>query len=125
VFCAVVESVPVKQKAPSTANIAARFDFPRTGLVRLKSILAPEGPIPVGKTTWWQGVRSGRFPRPTKLSSKITCWRAEDIHDLITKAFGPTSDVVEQPDDALASRTTPRDVGVAGYVGVGRGGSDR
>jgi prophage regulatory protein len=110
----------VKKAVPQAASFAVRFDFPRTGLVRLKSILAPLGPVPVGKTTWWQGVRSGRFPRPTKLSSKITVWRAEDIHDLIIKAFGPTSDVVEQPDDA-----TPRDVGVAGDVGVGRGGSDR
>jgi prophage regulatory protein len=92
----------VKKAVPPAANCAVRFDFPRTGLVRLKSILAPEGPIPVGKTTWWQGVRSGRFPRPTKLSPKITVWRAEDIHDLITRAFGPTSDVVEQPDDAHA-----------------------
>lgn len=82
-----MESVPVKEKAPSTATIVARSDFPRTGLVRLKSILAPEGPIPVGKTTWWAGGRSGRFPRPTKLSPKITCWRAEDIHDLMSKAF--------------------------------------
>jgi len=54
-------------------------NFPTSGLVRLKEILAPRGPIPVSKSTWWLGVKTGRFPKPTKLSERITCWRAEDI----------------------------------------------
>jgi hypothetical protein len=29
--------------------------FPKTGLVRLSQVLAPIGPIPVSKSTWWQG----------------------------------------------------------------------
>jgi prophage regulatory protein len=58
-------------------------DLPRTGFLRLRSILAPAGPIPVSKSTWWAGVRDGRFPKPTKLGSRITVWRAEDIHSLI------------------------------------------
>ena len=39
----------------------SKHHFPPTGFVRLASILAPEGPIPVGLSTWWAGVRSGRF----------------------------------------------------------------
>ena len=60
-------------------------DLPRTGFLRLRSILAPTGPIPVSKSTWWAGVKDGRFPKPTKLGSRITVWRAEDIRDLIAK----------------------------------------
>jgi prophage regulatory protein len=45
-------------------------------------ILAPNGPIPVGKSTWWAGVKSGRFPKPEKLGDRITVWRAEDIRKL-------------------------------------------
>ena len=56
--------------------------FPRTGFVRLRSILAPEGPIPVSKSTWWQGVKDGRFPKPRKLGASITVWKAEDIRAL-------------------------------------------
>ncbi|MCR9149820.1 MAG: AlpA family phage regulatory protein [Rhodobacteraceae bacterium] len=56
--------------------------FPRTGLVRLSSILAPDGPIPVSKSTWWQGVRDGRFPKPLKLGPRTTVWKAEDIRAL-------------------------------------------
>ncbi|QDM29367.1 AlpA family phage regulatory protein [Tardiphaga sp. vice304] len=58
-------------------------DFPTHGLVRLSSILSPSGPIPVAKSTWWAGVKSGRFPKPEKLGPGITVWRASDIWDLI------------------------------------------
>ena len=46
--------------------------FPETGFVRLKAILAPRGPIPVSKSTWWAGVKDGRFPKPLKLGSRVT-----------------------------------------------------
>ncbi|MBV6634539.1 MAG: AlpA family phage regulatory protein [Mameliella sp.] len=57
-------------------------DFPCTGFVRLSQILAPSGPIPVSKSTWWQGVKDGRFPQPRKLGPRTTVWRVEDIRAL-------------------------------------------
>lgn len=54
----------------------------RRGLLRLKEILAPFGPIPASKSTWWAGVKTGRFPKPVKLGPRITAWRAEDIDKL-------------------------------------------
>ena len=57
-------------------------DFPQTGLVRLKDIIAPYGPIPVSKSTWWAGIKDGRFPKPIKLGERVTAWRAEDIRAL-------------------------------------------
>ena len=56
--------------------------FPETGFVRLAQILGPVGPIPVSKSTWWVGVKDGRFPKPTKLGDRITVWRAEEIRAL-------------------------------------------
>lgn len=56
--------------------------FPLTGFVRLSSILAPNGPIPVSKSTWWQGVKDGRFPQPQKLGPRTTVWKAEDVRAL-------------------------------------------
>lgn len=53
------------------------------GLVRLRYILAPLGPIPVSSSTWWQGVKDGRYPKPIKLGPRITAWRVEDIMRLI------------------------------------------
>ena len=57
--------------------------LPDTGFVRLRSILAPTGPIPVSKSTWCAGVKDGRFPKPLKLGARVTVWRVEDIRDLI------------------------------------------
>jgi prophage regulatory protein len=59
--------------------------LPDTGFVRLNSIIAPAGPIPVSKSTWWQGVKDGRFPKPVQLGVKTTAWRVEDIRDLIER----------------------------------------
>lgn len=56
--------------------------FPKDGFVRLSQILAPKGPIPVSKSTWWQGVKDGRFPQPQKLGPRTTVWKAEDIRAL-------------------------------------------
>jgi predicted DNA-binding transcriptional regulator AlpA len=64
--------------------------LPETGLVRLQSIIGdtkrtPPVPaiIPVSKSTWWAGVKSGRFPEPIKLGPRITVWRVEDIREFI------------------------------------------
>jgi len=59
--------------------------LPETGFLRLRSIIAPHGPIPVSKSTWWAGVKDGRFPQPLKLGPRITVWRVEDIRGLIGK----------------------------------------
>jgi prophage regulatory protein len=60
--------------------------LPVSGFVRLASILAPLGPIPVGRSTWWAGVKAGRFPKPVKLGPRTTAWKVEDIRALIEKA---------------------------------------
>tara|TARA_R110000764_G_scaffold26748_9_gene63634 strand:- start:11095 stop:11298 length:204 start_codon:yes stop_codon:yes gene_type:complete len=57
--------------------------LPVTGFLRISQILAPAGPIPVSKSTWWAGVKDGRFPKPLKLGKRVTVWRAEDIRALI------------------------------------------
>ena len=64
--------------------------LPQTGFLRLDQILGnPKfglSPlIPVGKSTWWAGVKTGRFPQPIKLGPRTTAWRVEDIRALIEK----------------------------------------
>ena len=59
--------------------------LPEAGFVRLRAIIAPNGPIPVSKSTWWAGVKDGRFPKPVKLGPRTTAWRVEDIRRLIAE----------------------------------------
>ena len=56
------------------------LDLPAEGFVRLPVVLRVLG---IGKTTWWCGVRTGRFPKPVKLGPRTSAWRVEDIRALI------------------------------------------
>ncbi len=55
------------------------------GFVRLRDIIAPHGPLPIGKSSWWAGIKDGRFPRPVKIGPRITVWRTSDIRELIAR----------------------------------------
>lgn len=67
--------------------------LPETGFLRLSQIIGKpkaEPPIPpiipVSKSTWWEGVKSGRYPQPVRtLGRRITAWRVEDIRALILR----------------------------------------
>jgi predicted DNA-binding transcriptional regulator AlpA len=59
---------------------ASTTTLPEAGFVRIRQILAV---YPIGRSTWWAGVKSGRFPRPVKLGPRTTAWRVEDIRRLI------------------------------------------
>jgi prophage regulatory protein len=64
--------------------------LPEVGLVRIHQIIGdpeanpPVAPlIPVGASSWWAGVKSGKYPQPIKLGPRTTCWRISDIRKLI------------------------------------------
>jgi len=62
--------------------------IPTTGFISLSQILGnskSETPalIPVSRTTWWRGVKEGRYPQGVKVSARRTAWRAQDIQALI------------------------------------------
>ena len=70
------------------------FALPPTGYLRLPQIIgkaatntSPAIPaiIPVSRSTWWAGIRSGRYPKPVKLGERITAWRVEDIRTLVQR----------------------------------------
>jgi predicted DNA-binding transcriptional regulator AlpA len=60
-----------------------RVAMPDEGYVRLPTILAV---FPVGRSTWWAGVKSGKYPHPVKLGPNTTAWRVEDIRALVQQA---------------------------------------
>lgn len=66
--------------------------LPATGYLRLPQIIGDPrrgvpALIPVSRSTWWAGVKAGRYPQPTRaLGSRITAWAVEDIRSLIQAA---------------------------------------
>jgi len=54
--------------------------IPHTGFLRLDQVLQL---IPISQSSWYSGIKNGRFPQPIKLGPRTTAYRAEDIRKLI------------------------------------------
>jgi len=39
--------------------------------------------LPVSKSHFWQGVKDGKYPKPVKLSARVTAWRESEILALV------------------------------------------
>jgi prophage regulatory protein len=52
-------------------------DLPAVGYVRQSQLIPTI--MPFSSATLWRRVSSGDFPRPVKLSARVTAWRVEDI----------------------------------------------
>lgn len=84
----------VSPQAPVPAPSGpATSGLPAEGYVRIWDIIgrsatngstATPGMIPVSRSTWYSGVRSGRFPKPIKHGG-VAMWRVEDIRALVAE----------------------------------------
>ena len=68
------------------------YQLPEEGYLRLHQIIGdPESDppipaiIPVSSSTWWAGVKDGRYPKSVKLGPRTTAWKVGDIRALIEK----------------------------------------
>ncbi|MDM7987097.1 MAG: AlpA family phage regulatory protein [Smithella sp.] len=64
-------------------------DLPIDSFLRLRQIVGTKttpGIIPISKSSWWAGVKEGRFPQPIKLGTRTTVWRMSDIRQLVEKS---------------------------------------
>jgi prophage regulatory protein len=79
---------PDRPLTSSTDSIAQNYStgqlaihpISNAALLRLPQVLAL---VPVSKSTWWNGVKHGRYPAPVKPSRRITAWRYTDILTLL------------------------------------------
>ena len=55
-------------------------ELPQTGFVRQSRLIHV---LAFSSSTLWRKVKAGTFPRPVKLSARITAWRLEEIHQWI------------------------------------------
>lgn len=44
--------------------------------------------IPISRTSFLNGVKSGKYPKPIKISERSTAWRVEDINALVASLGG-------------------------------------
>jgi prophage regulatory protein len=79
------KSVP---QASITGNVPARLDLIESvnfdRLIRLPEVLQL---VPVSRSTWFSGVRSGRYPAPVRIGVRAVAWRHRDIRRLVEKGI--------------------------------------
>jgi prophage regulatory protein len=85
---------PIMSHTPNQSRQAAQpstppalASLPNTGFLRQTQVLSF---VPISKTTLWRRVQLCTFPRPVKLSSRVTAWRAEDLRRWIEEQGVPT-----------------------------------
>lgn len=60
-----------------TSRAASTFDnLPDSGFMRQPQVLAV---VPFSSATLWRKCKAGQFPKPVKLSERVTAWRAGDV----------------------------------------------
>ncbi|MBS6830097.1 MAG: AlpA family phage regulatory protein [Desulfovibrio sp.] len=62
--------------------MTAMTNIPKVGFLRLPQVLQL---VPISKSAWWEGCKTGRFPKPVKLGPRTTVWRAEEVMEFIER----------------------------------------
>jgi predicted DNA-binding transcriptional regulator AlpA len=81
-------STPVQAHKPEA--LSPSFDtLPNSAFIREAQLVrspkrptAP-APLPFSAPTLWRKVKAGTFPRPIKLSERITCWNVGEVRSWI------------------------------------------
>lgn len=88
-----------------------------TRLLRLPQIIGDKkrgvpAIIPVSRSTFLAGVRSGRYPPPVRISNRSVAWKAEDIQKLLDLPYAQPLERDSKSDVESTSRARARDFGV-------------
>lgn len=82
-----IEVVAIPPSPPSQVSA-----LPMIGFLRIKQIVGDPkanppilGIIPISSPSWYNGIKSGRFPKGIKLGPNSVAWRVEDIRALVEK----------------------------------------
>ena len=87
----IASSIPAeKQRSLSCSHFDALPDsalIRQSQLVQCPSRPDSTAPLPFSAPTLWRKVADGSFPKPQKLSKRVTAWRVKDIRDwLLTRS---------------------------------------
>jgi prophage regulatory protein len=85
-----ITTVTLAQQLPQTGylrlpQIIGRDETPKATSKTKRAKPAIPALVPISKSSWWAGIKTGRYPKPVKLGPHTTAWRVEDIMSLLTK----------------------------------------
>jgi prophage regulatory protein len=83
-----IKYVPIFRCEYITSEYLRRTEMDK--LLRLKDIVGDKktgtrGYLPISKSSWWDGVAKGKYPKAIKLGPRTTCWRKSDIEAIINR----------------------------------------
>ncbi len=67
-------------------------NLPSSGFIRLNQVLGPDGPIPLSRSSWYAGIKEGRFPKPVALGPRTKAYRVEEIRALLAQFDGQSTE---------------------------------
>jgi prophage regulatory protein len=83
--------LPINPVVNNQISVFSLFDqLPDSGFVReAQLVLSPKrpehpAPLPFSAPTLWRKVAAGTFPKPIKLSERVTCWRVSEVRAWMT-----------------------------------------
>lgn len=74
-----LDTLRIQQLASTAERKQKIYKDPRGRTRIIKARPAKRGLLPMGESTIWEKVRRGEFPKPVKISSRITVWKRSDI----------------------------------------------
>jgi prophage regulatory protein len=68
---------PFIEERHMAQNVLPLGELPTTGYVRQSQLIL--GILPFSSATLWRMVKAGTFPRPVKLSPRVSAWKIEAV----------------------------------------------
>jgi predicted DNA-binding transcriptional regulator AlpA len=70
------------QRGFMATDTASTFDdLPATGFIRQAQLIPHV--VPFSSATLWRRCKAGLFPKPVKLSERVTAWRVGDVREFL------------------------------------------
>jgi len=69
-------------------SLAISEKLPETGFIKIQQIIGDKkrnipAIIPIGRTSWYEGIKAGKYPAPIKIGTRSVAWRVSDIRALL------------------------------------------
>lgn len=78
----------MQRNTMKTNSVSTFDDLPAGGFIRQPALLKI---VPFSPATLWRKCKTGQFPKPVKLSERVTAWRVGDVRQfLLTHSAGGT-----------------------------------
>ena len=70
----------MQRNTMKTINVSTFDDLPSGGFIRQPALLKI---VPFSPATLWRKCKTGQFPKPVKLSERVTAWRVGDVREFL------------------------------------------